>query len=316
MAGDFNRRRFLKHSALYCAGLATGLPTGLVGGGCSWRTATTGSADPSQARTFTSPDLVVATGEDPARNCRAALEALGGMHRFVRPGDRVVIKPNPVGNSRPEQAIHTHPDMITCVIRECLRVGAAEVVVTSHDSHRDMVANGTVAAVESAGGRLEVLERIEQFREVPVPRGRLLGREHIAASLVEADVFINMPIAKHHAGAEVTFAMKNLMGINWDRIRFHRTDLHRAIAELAGAVPHSLVILDANHVLLSNGPVGPGEVLRARTVVAGIDPVAVDTFALRYFDRRPEDIGHIRMARELGVGQIDLAKLRIHECTA
>lgn len=316
MAGELNRRRFLKHTALYGAGLATGLSAGLTGGGCSRRNAGAFGAGSSGTGTPASPDLVVATGEDPARNCQAALEALGGMHRFVRPGDRVVIKPNPVGNSRPEQAIHTHPDMIACVIRECLAVGAAEVVVTSHDAYRNMVANGTVAAVEGAGGRLEVLERIEQFREVPVPRGRLLGREHIAASLVEADVFINMPIAKHHAGAEVTFAMKNLMGINWDRIRFHRTDLQRAIAELAGAVPHSLVILDANHVLLSNGPIGPGEVLRARTVVAGVDPVAVDTFALRYFGRRPEDIGHIRLAHELGVGEVDLARLQIHECTA
>ena len=110
--------------------------------------------------------------------------------------------------------------------------------------------------------------------------------------------------------------MKNLMGVNWDRQRFHRTNLHQTIAELAGAVRHDLIILDANHVLLSNGPVGPGEVRRTRQVVAGADPVAVDAFATRYLSRRPGDIGHIRIAHELGIGEIDLAKLRIGEYVA
>ena len=140
-------------------------------------------------------------------------------------------------------------------------------------------------------------------------------RVHLAADLIDADVFINMPIAKHHAGSRITVAMKNLMGVNWDRNYFHATDLQQCIADLASAVPHTLVIMDANHVLLTNGPAGPGEVLRARQVVASVDPVAVDAYATRYFGLEADDVPHIRAAYDLGVGEIDLAMLRVKEMT-
>jgi len=287
------------HAALFSGGLARA-----AGGPASWR--------------FAKPeaDLAVAAGDDPARNCLAAVEALGGFPRFVHADDFVVVKPNPIGNSPPEAALNTHPAMVRAVVQECLRAGARRVVVLSHDSRRGMIANGTAAAVTEAGGELHALEREEEFREVPVPRGRILRSEKIAAELLEADVFINMPIAKHHAGSEVTLAMKNLMGVNWNRILYHQTNLHQCIAELATVVPHSLVIMDANHVLLTNGPGGPGEVRRGRQVIAGVDPVAVDAFTTRAFFREPERIDHIRIAHELGVGEIDLAKLKIREFEA
>jgi uncharacterized protein (DUF362 family) len=110
--------------------------------------------------------------------------------------------------------------------------------------------------------------------------------------------------------------MKNLMGANWDRAFFHRTDLHRCIAELTSAVMHDLIVLDANHVLLTNGPGGPGDTSQPRQVVAGVDPVAVDAFATRYLGLRPEDVPHIGYAHALGVGEIDLGKLRIREFDA
>ncbi len=304
-----SRRRFLECSALIGAGAVLG------GGplGCAMRRASGAGARDRELAHF--PDLALATGGGPAANCLAAVAALGGFARFVKPGQRVVIKPNPIGTSQPEQAIHTHPEMVGAVTRECLKAGAREVVVLSFDSLRNMEANGTAAAVAGAGGMIKALSARDEFREVLVPRGRILGRELVASDVLDADVFINMPIAKHHAACEATFAMKNLMGINWDRIRFHRTDLDQCIAELAGAVRHDLVILDANHVLLSNGPGGPGEVAAPGQVVAGVDPVSVDAFACRYLQRLPESIGHIRVAHELGVGEIDLARLRIQEVT-
>lgn len=302
-----SRRRFIECSALLGAGAVLG--AGPLG--CALRR--TASAEAHGRTGAQLPDIAVATGGDPAANCLAAVGALGGFARFVRPGQRVVIKPNPIGTSQPEQAIHTHPDMVGAVTAACLQAGAREVLVVSFDSLRNMEANGTAAAVTGAGGAIKSLSAREEFREVLVPRGRILGRELVAIDVLDADVFINMPIAKHHGGTEVTFAMKNLMGTNWDRIRFHRTDLHRCIAELAGAVRHDLVILDANHVLLSNGPGGPGEVAAPGQVVAGTDPVSVDAFACRYLERLPESIDYIRIAHEMGVGEMDLARLRIQE---
>lgn len=263
------------------------------------------------------PDLAVGKGGSPAANCRAAVEALGGFRRFVQAGSRVVIKPNPTGNNpNAEAAIHTHPELIAAVVAGCLQAGAARVRVLSNDTRRSFRATGIGAAVERAGATWEALERSEQYREVEIPRGSLLGREAIAAEVLDADVFINMPIVKQSPEVVLTAAMKNLMGVNWDRMRFHRLDLNRAIAELAGAVHHDLTIVDANNVLLSNGPYGPGEVSRPGQVLATINPVTADAFAARYLGRQPEEIPHVRMAHELELAEIDLARLRIVEVSA
>jgi uncharacterized protein (DUF362 family) len=304
MTADVTRRAFLDGAARAVAGAALGSTLSKAAAGSG--------LDP-----YVPPiDLAVARGGSPAKNCLAAVDALGGFAKFVRAGDRVAIKPNPVGGNSPERGVNTHPEMIEAVVRECLRVGAAEVTVVSHDDARSFAANGTAAAVERAGGKLQPLRDRGEFREIIVPRGRTLRRVAIATSVLSSDVFINMPIAKHHVGSRFTATMKNLMGANWDRAFFHRTDLHRCIAELTSAVRHDLIILDANHVLLTNGPAGPGDTSRPGQVVAGVDPVAVDAFATRYLGIKPEDVPHIGHAHALGVGEIDLGKLRIREFDA
>jgi uncharacterized protein (DUF362 family) len=291
------RRDFLKWSALLGAQAAF---------------LTKGWAQPPAAM----PDLVDVHGESPAANGLAAVAALGGFSRFVKTGDVVAIKPNPVGRVAPENAVHTHPELLAAVITGCREAGAKEVIVFSHDDRPSMVVNGTAAAVERAGGTLLSLSEPTQFRSIAVPRGRILRRTAVAGCLLDANVFINMPIAKHHAGSGVTLSMKNLMGAIWDRISFHRTDLQQCIGELTTAVRQDLIILDANHVLLSNGPVGPGEVLTAKRVIAGTDPVAIDTYAVKAFFGDPARIRHIQVAYELGAGEADLARLDIRTLQA
>jgi uncharacterized protein (DUF362 family) len=295
------RRQFLRYSALAGAGTA-------FSSSFAW------AGNAAAERFFKPPfDLAIANGESPVKNCLAAVEALGGFSRFVRSGDVVAIKPNPIGTNPPEQAINTHPEMIEAVVTECFTAGAKDVVVVSHDPERPMTGNGTADAVQRAGGTLKAINDDTMYRAIAVPRGRILRTEQVSTDVLDADVFINMPIAKHHAGSEVTLSMKNLMGIIWDRIRFHQTDLHQCIAELNAAVPADLIIMDANHVLLTNGPGGPGEVRRGRRVIAGIDPVAIDAFSARAYWREPDLVRHIRIAYDLGVGEIDISKLVIKE---
>ncbi|MBM3320087.1 MAG: DUF362 domain-containing protein [Candidatus Eisenbacteria bacterium] len=303
---NISRREFLKRSAVLGAGVAAG------------SAALSGRALPAGLARYRPPiDLAVAGGTSPARNCLAAVDALGGFGKFVQPGDKVVVKPNPIGSSPPEMAVNTHPEMVEAVVRECFAAGAGEVIVLSHDGMSSFTGNGTADAVERAGGTVKALQnRHEEFAEIPVPRGRVLRTVEIARDIIDADVFINMPIAKHHGQTRVTFAMKNLMGVNWDRIFFHRNDIERCIAELASAIPHSLVIMDANHVLLTNGPSGPGRVVRPQRVIAGIDPVAVDAYSTRFHEILPERIRHIREAYDLGVGEMHVENLRIEEVNA
>jgi len=293
-ADRYSRRQFLWQSAVLGASLAV-----------PWVRRSAADLAP--------PDIVVAKGGSPTANCLAAVAALGGFARFVHRGDRVVVKPNPTGTRPPEAALSTHPELVAAVVRACREAGAAQVLVASNDPVRSFVATGIAAAAIEAGGAWEALEQRDRYREVPVPRGRILRQEAIAIPVLEADVFINLPIVKQSPEVEITVALKNLMGVNWDRLHYHRTDLNQCIAELTSVIPHDLVIADANHVLLTNGPMGPGEVLKAGTVIAGIDPVAVDAFCARFLNRTPEQVPAVRIAGELGIGRMDLAALRIRE---
>lgn len=299
--GRLTRRDFLRGAAAMGACTALGSP---------------GLAPVADRLLNPSIDLAIARGPSPADNCRAAVDALGGFGAFVKPGNKVVIKPNPVGRGRPESAINTHPDLIEVVVSECTRAGAREVLLVSHDEASLFAANGIAAAAERGGGVVKALTTADLYREIPIPRGTVLRSDMVSADVLDADVFINMPIAKHHAGSGVTLSMKNLMGINWDRLRFHRLDLHRCIAELNSAVRQDLIIMDANHVLLTNGPSGPGEVRVAQTVIAGVDPVAIDAYTARAFWGDITPFRHIRIAYDLGVGEIDLAALSIREIAA
>ncbi|MFC1682956.1 DUF362 domain-containing protein [Candidatus Zixiibacteriota bacterium] len=258
-------------------------------------------------------DLAVVKGGDPASNTLKAIQALGGIEKFVRRGDRVVIKPNALTGNRPEIASTTNPDVVETVSRMCLRAGAEDVVVLSHDPERNFERNGISEAAVRAGARLLAANSRELYRPVPVIRGRMLENVEIIGEILDADVFINIPIAKHHSATGLTLSMKNLMGINWNRGYFHQMGLQQAIADLSTVVKPDLIIMDANRILLTNGPSGPGQTRDDLTVIAGTDPVAVDAYTTTLFDREAMEIGHIRYAYEQGVGEIDLKKLNIKE---
>ena len=94
---------------------------------------------------------------------------------------------------------------------------------------------------------------------------------------------------------------------------FHQNGLQQCIADLNTVVKTDLIVMDANRILLTNGPSGPGQTRDEKTVIAGTDPVAIDAYGTRLLGRNPNDIGHIRYAHELGVGEMDLNKISIKE---
>jgi len=258
-------------------------------------------------------DLAIAKGGDPSGNTIKAIETLGGIGRFVKKDNKVVVKPNPCTPNRPEIASTTNPAVVETVVAMCLEAGAREVVVLSHDSLSNFERNGIMEAASRTGARVVAAVTRDLYESVPVLRGRVLQEVEIARDVLDADVFINMPIAKHHSETGLTLSMKNLMGINWDRGYFHQHGLQQAIADLSTAVKPALIVMDANRILLTNGPSGPGETRDEKAVIAGTDPVAVDAYTATLFGRNPEDIGHIRYAYELGVGEMNVEKLRIKE---
>lgn len=258
-------------------------------------------------------DLAIAKGGDPGTNTIKAIQALGGIERFVKKNNKVVVKPNPVTPNRPEIASTTNPVVVETVVKMCLQAGASEVVVVSHDPLSCFERNGVMEASSNAGARVVAATSRDLYQRVPVLRGRLLQNVEIIKEILDADVFINIPIAKHHSETGLTLCMKNLMGINWDRQYFHQNGLHQAIADLSTVVKTDLIIMDANRILLTNGPSGPGQTRDDKTVIAGTDQVAVDAYTATLFNRTPQDIRHIQYAYESGMGEINLKKLSIKE---
>ncbi len=333
--GDITRRQFLK----WLTALGIGLAGGAACGGRPERAPTWTPTDleppttvpPSQpgvpAATSTSTStpapvsppaqLAVARGPDPAEITRRAIAALGGIEQFVKPGDEVIVKPN-ICNAYhgPEYASTTHPDVVAAIVALCLGAGARRVRVMDYPfggtAQAAYAKSGIEAAVQASGGEMEVMSRLK-YRTVDLPAGRALKKTAIYDPILEADVLINVPIAKHHGSARLTLGMKNLMGVVLDRGAFHAKGLHQCIADLNSLVRPHLTVVDAVRILMANGPTGGNlnDVKQMDTVIAGADVVATDAYAATLFGQTGSDIEHIRLGAEMGLGELDLTQLYI-----
>jgi uncharacterized protein (DUF362 family) len=252
--------------------------------------------------------LVVAAGPDPTGNLRRALAALGGIERFVKRGEKVVIKPNCAWDRTPEQAANTDPALIGELVRLCLAAGAAGVVVadsTCHDPGRSFERSGIAGAARAAGARVEHqsdggVERLDLG-------GTVLGAWDVLKAIARADRVINVPIVKHHGLARVTVGMKNWMGaVTGPRSAMHQR-LPQATAELAAAFRPSLTVVDATRALVDSGPTGGSlaSVRRLDQLAAATDPVAADAWGASLLSREPDMLPHLGIAVRLGLGTTD-----------
>ena len=284
--------------------------------GCSEGNGTTAGSIQPRSPKFEPNALAVASGNDPAKNTQAAVDALGGMGKLVRKGDFVVIKPNIAWNRPPDSAATTNPRVVAELVRLCKEAGAEKVLVIDHVIDRPAQAvlgfTGIQAAAEKAGAQVSAAQNESDFRSVSIPKGKLLKSDTCIKDILKADVFINVPIAKTHSSTKLTLGMKNLMGCIFDRQEWHQSEsLDQCIADYATAVCPDLTVLDATRVLLTNGPKGPGNTKDVGKVIAGVDPVAVDAYGATLFGLKPEQINHIKMAAQMGVGKIDVGKARM-----
>ena len=302
-----NRRMFLKNGIAWTAG--AGLTVPLVD-------ITNGFA------AVANPDVFVATGRPYDQLVRQLLEAAGGIGSFVSPGDTVVVKPNIGWDRTPEQAANTHPLVIKTLAEACLDASAARVNIfdrTCNEKRRCYVNSGMVGAIEELGDRRVRLEHIDdrKFVKLDIKRGKSLKRWEIYRDALEADCYINVPVAKDHGLSRLTLGLKNHMGvIGGNRGSLH-FDLGQKLADLATVLHSTLTVIDATRMLLRNGPQGGrlSDVKIADTLVASTDPVAVDAYATTLFGLRPEEIDSTVAAAEMGLGEMDLAKMRITTLT-
>jgi len=264
------------------------------------------------------PDITALMGGEPKTMFDKGIEAMGGMRRFVKPNQTVVIKPNIGWDTAPERAANTNPDLIMQMVKQSLDAGAGKVYVFDHTCdawQRCYERSGIKHGVKEAGGTMVPGNSTRHYQKIQVPRAKVLKQVEAHELFLEADVFINVPVLKNHSSTGLTMGMKNLMGVVWDRGWWHRNDLHQCIADFATYRVPDLTVIDAYRVLKVNGPRGVSinDTVLMKALLMSTDPVAADTAAARMFGMDPSQISYMKKAQDLGVGTMDLSSLNIRK---
>jgi uncharacterized protein (DUF362 family) len=269
-------------------------------------------------------DMVVVKGDDYFKNTKKAVEALGGMKKFVPKNSKVALLPN-VQSHHP--GTFTKAEILRATIQMCKEAGAKEIACIGWLPRRNWENTGMKKVIDDEGALLVITNSRDEklFKPVPVPKGAALKEARIIRTFYNYDVFINMNIIKEHSGSNLSGALKNLMGINSpvSNMNFHKMigttnkddirHLDLCIADLNTIVHPDLCIIDATEFVITNGPNGPGELLRPKKVIAGTDPVAIDSYGANLFGYKQKDILVITKAHEHGLGEMDLEKVNIKE---
>lgn len=273
-------------------------------------------------------DIVAIHGGTAAEMFEKGIAEMGGIGRFVKKGQSVVLKPNIGWDRTPDYGANTDPDLMGIVTKYCLEAGAKEVLcfdnTCGNDWENRYKVSGIKDAVEKNGGKMIPGQTESLFEEKDIPKGVKLKKAKVHKLLLSADVFINMPVLKHHSGTKITAALKNSMGCIWDRGFWHRSDLPQCIADFGTFWKTQLTILDAYRVMLENGPRGssPDRAPIAKYQIISTDMVAADTAATQIFAQvarqhnmgKPytlDEITYLALAQKAGVGTMDLTKLNM-----
>ena len=267
------------------------------------------------------PEMVAVMGGEPEVMLDKALETLGRLGKYIKKGQKVVIKPNIGWDRTPELAGNTNPGLIKALVKKCLEAGAEKVTVFDHTCdnwQKCYESSGIAAAVKEAGGIIMPANDEKYFKEVSIPNGVKVKSAKIHEALIEADAWINVPILKNHGGAKLSCAMKNYMGIVWDRRFFHQNDLQQCIADICTWQKKPVLnIVDAYRMMHQNGPQGKSaaDVATLKSMIVSPNIIAIDTAALALFNQVKkldmEAVSHISKGEELKLGTTDLKKVNI-----
>ncbi len=271
------------------------------------------------------PDVSSVEGPDCFNSTLKAVELLGGMGRFVKPGATVGLNAN-VGGWLKIPGTYTRTDVVLATARMVADAGAKRIIFLLKVAP-DLWARSPLSAKHPA--------LVSSIAETPgayvtreIPQGVAIKRADMVKDLFECDVVINLPIFKHHGGTILTGCLKNVMGTcsgSTNRF-FHYGTTQRGAREDLGFLAQSiadanlvrkpdLCVVDATEFLVTNGPAGPGEMRTENRVFAGTDPVLLDCFGAKLHHRQPADIRVITAAAAHGIGSMDTGACTLKEVT-
>lgn len=266
--------------------------------------------DPTPDPTPLEDKVAVVRGNSISKMVKKSVDAIGGMKTVVKPGDVVVVKPNIGWISRPELGACTHPEVVAALVALCVDAGAKQVKVFDrpcHEARRTYATSGIKEAAEAAGAKV-IFMADDDYVPLDIPRGKSLTSWPVYRDFRDADVRINVPVAKVHGSTGLTLGIKNLMGVaGGNRGRWH-SGLHQKLADWLSALPCDLTVIDALRPMMRSGPTGgsPEDLKRADTIVVAKDIVAADAWATKeIFGQDFDRVRHIRIADEMGLGRLD-----------
>ncbi len=278
-------------------------------GASLWDGKAAGIIQPSETN-----NLAIVKNGLPEEMTRKAVELIGGMSRLVRPGHTVVVKPNMSWERPPELAANTNPGVVAEVVRMCLEAGAKRVMVfdrTIDNPSRCYLASGIAKAAAAAGADVHFTQD-RLFVPVTIDRAYRLKEWTFYREALEADVVISVPILKRHILTSMTLGFKNMMGlVGGSRERFHGS-FEDMIVDVNRVLRPKLTIMDAYRALAQNGPGGGSiaGVLSMKTIVAGTDPVQVDSLSTRLLGGDAKQLGYPKLAEKAGLGTTNITDPR------
>jgi uncharacterized protein (DUF362 family) len=301
-----SRRKFLKFQMKGLLFLAAG-SSGLI--------------FPKKAIAEAIPDIAVVKGEA-AKAARAAVELLGGMKKFVKKGGKVLIKPNMSFPNPPAMATTTHPDVIKEIVKMCNEAGASNILIADYplfDTDTCLTRSGILDACKDLENTKVIGASSDRFyKDTEFKGAKKMSRNGVFQEALKVDTLIAVPVAKSHTATGVSLSMKGMMGLVWDRSGMHTKELSSSIVDLCSLIKADLTVIDGTRVLSTNGPRGPGKVLKEDTIIASKDMVAADSFAVSRFQwygkkYKPAQVKYIKEAHERGLGRMDIENLSIKE---
>jgi uncharacterized protein (DUF362 family) len=264
----------------------------------------------------TYPHMSVVHGANAAAITRKAVYALGGMGRFVKSGQHVVIKPNICTARAPQYAATTNPTVVATLVSMCKSAGAASVHVMDYPisatPQSAYKASGIAAAVAKAGGKMVVMSPTN-WGKYSIPKAKWLKNGWtFYREALKADVLINVPILKQHS-AGLTIGGKNMMGLVKSRGSLH-ANLSQGIADITSLLRPDLTVVDCVRILVNNGPTGGSlsDVRRKNIVIASKDIVAADAYAAtKVYGAKLSRAPYISAMARIGLGTTNLSGIRI-----
>jgi uncharacterized protein (DUF362 family) len=260
------------------------------------------------------PQMSIIRGGNRKETLRLAVKSIGGMERYIKKGDRVLLKVNAAFASPQMLSATTHPQVVSEITRLCLDAGASAVILSDNpinDPVSCFTLSGITDAARSAGARL-VLPRDDAFRPFSVPGGRLIRNWPVLYEPLKGinKVVGTAPIKDHHRSG-ASMIMKNWYGLLGGRRNIFHQDIQTIITELAMMIRPTLVILDGTTTMMTNGPTGGSlaDLKETHTMIAGTDQVAVDAFGATLLQRSLNDLPFIGMAEAAGLGTANYKSL-------